>query len=99
MPNEKINPLAVKAANEINRAAANFDDLLTDKKVAEIINRICFGEESPSLMRDELFEKLVFALNGIVRDLPANKDWLDPDLEAIARQAIESARTSEAKNE
>ncbi len=32
--------------------------------------------------------ELLFALSQIIADLPAKRDWLDPDLERIAKEAI-----------
>lgn len=36
----------------------------------------------------EYNDKLVEALKGIVGDLPTKRDWLNPDLEKLAREAI-----------
>lgn len=34
---------------------------------------------------------LLWALKSILRDLPRRRDWLDPDLERIAKEAIMNA--------
>lgn len=36
--------------------------------------------------------ELAMALEGITRDLPLKRDWLDPELERFAKTAIQRAR-------
>jgi len=37
---------------------------------------------------------LMEALTRIIGDLPQRRDWLDPDLEALARAALSTARAN-----
>lgn len=42
---------------------------------------------------------LLFALKRIVTELPAKRDWLDPEIEAFAKDAIAKATQPESGNE
>jgi hypothetical protein len=35
---------------------------------------------------------LLHCLKQIINDLPANRDWLNPDIERLAKQAIANAK-------
>ncbi len=52
-------------------------------------------EDDESRFNDRLISaapELLWALQQIIQDLPSRRDWLDPDVENVARAAIRKAK-------
>lgn len=67
----------------------------TDGTVADTLNRhhcIAPEEDEANANLFAASKDLFNALERIIAELPSNKDWLDPVLEAEARDALKKAR-------
>lgn len=40
-------------------------------------------------------EQFIHVIKSILRDLPTNRDWLDPEIEKLARHLVEPKQTSQ----
>lgn len=54
---------------------------LTDLKAAEAIVH-CFDQHQTA----------IFVIRNILHKLPTNKDWLDPDIEALAKYCLQTIK-------
>ena len=66
---------------------------------AQKMFEIPYAELTPNLqeavrssVRRDASESMLWALSRIIEDLPAQRNWLDPDVERIARYSIQKAR-------
>lgn len=70
------------------------DDIYSGVLVARAFtypDTISFGERNANAALIAAAPELLLALKAILRDLPTKRDWLDPEIETIAKSAITKA--------